>query len=266
MTKHMITAALRDLDPAPETDLSGAERARADATFARILATSGEDPVPGEPAGPRRRRRRMLAPVGLAGAAAAVPAMLLAGGSAFASWTPTPEPLAAEAASSAASTCRARMHVSDQAARVLVAERRGGWTYVLISGPEEEAACLMPNDLVGQDPSDGDADMFGHGGVKDWEDSTPARDRIDETSSGSGSTAQGWFTTGWFNYAEGYVGSKVTGVTVHTSSGHDVEASVDGGRFAAWWPGVQQSSDNPDGETWTYTVTLADGSSRRTTG
>ena len=43
MNKHaadtMTTAALRHLDPAPTTALTDAERERADATFARILAT-----------------------------------------------------------------------------------------------------------------------------------------------------------------------------------------------------------------------------------
>ena len=73
-----------------------------------------------------------------------------------------------------------------------------------------------------------------------------------------GSTEEGWFT-----WSEGYVGSDVTGVTVHTSSGPDIEASVAGNRFAAWWPSQKQSSDHP-AETWSYTVQLADGSTRRT--
>lgn len=59
--------------------------------------------------------------------------------------------------------------------------------------------------------------------------------------------------------SQGYVGSDVTGVTVHTSSGLDIEASVAGNRFAAWWPSIQQSSDHP-AETWSYTVHFADGS------
>jgi len=42
----------------------------------------------------------------------------------------------------------------------------------------------------------------------------------------------------------------------------DIEASVAGNRFAAWWPSSKQSSDQP-AETWSYTVHLADGSTRR---
>ena len=104
MNKHtvdtMTTAALRDLDPAPTTVLTDEELERADATFARILATPSHDQVPEETDRPRRRRSRLLVPVGLVGAAgAAVPALLLSGGSAFASWTPKPEPLTAAAVS-----------------------------------------------------------------------------------------------------------------------------------------------------------------------
>ena len=63
------------------------------------------------------------------------------------------------------------------------------------------------------------------------------------------------------------MGSDVTGVTVHTPVGPDVEASVAHGRFAAWWPSDQPSSENPEVMgAWTYTVTLADGSTRRVTG
>ena len=67
---------------------------------------------------------------------------------------------------------------------------------------------------------------------------------------------------GWFSWVEGYVGSDVTGVTVHTSAGLDIQASVAGNRFAAWWPSTVQSSDHP-AETWSYTLHLADGSTRR---
>ena len=55
MNKHtvdsMTTAALRDLDPAPATVLTDAELERADATFARILATPSHHHVPEGPIG-----------------------------------------------------------------------------------------------------------------------------------------------------------------------------------------------------------------------
>jgi hypothetical protein len=279
MNKHtvdtMITAALRDLDPAPTTALTDEELERADATLARILAIPSHDQVPEESGRPRRRRSRLLVPVGLVGAAsAAVPALLLSGGSAFASWTPKPEPLTAAAATEAATTCRAALQVPDQGERVVIAEQRGGWTYVLIAGPEAEGVCLMPDDLVGhQDPAKHKEEGFFGGYTTDpVEAPTPARDRIVETESMAGSVptpGPGLFSNdeGWFSSVEGYVGSDVTGVTVHTPVGTDVEASVARGRFAAWWPSDQPSSENLEVMgAWTYTVTLADGSTRRVPG
>jgi hypothetical protein len=253
----VITAALRHLDPAPRTDLTEAELERADAAFARIIATPSDEPVPIEPDRPHRRRGRLLVTVGLAGAAgAAIPVLLLGGGTAYGSWTPTPEPLTDVAAAKAATTCRAVLGVPEQGERVAVAERRGEWTYVLLAGPGTEAICLMPDDLVGQEPAARE-DFFGSYDPDRAAPPTLDPDRITETTSMQGSTDEGWFI-----WSEGYVGSDVTGVTVHTSSGLDIEASVAGNRFAAWWPARQQSSDHP-AETWSYTVQLADGSTRR---
>lgn len=281
MNKHhlrdtMTAAALRDLDPAPTAVLTDAERERADATFARILATpTSHDRVLEESQRPRRRLTRLLVPAGLIGAAgAAVLALLLGGGSAFASWTPKPEPLTAAAASEAATTCRSALEVPDLTGQVVIAERRGGWTYVLIASPEAEGACLMPDDLVGrQDPANHKREgFFGNYTADPVEAPTLARDRIEETSSMTGSvTTPGFWLLGddegWFSLVEGYVGSGVAGITVHSPTGLDVEASVANGRFAAWWPSEQPSSENLDAMgAWTYTVTLDDGSKRQLTG
>ena len=278
MNKHtadaMTTAALRDLDPAPTTALTDAELERADATFARILATPRIDQVSEESARPRWRRSRLLVAVGLVGAGAAVPALLLSGGSAFASWTPRPESLTAAAASGAATTCHAALQMPDQGERVVIAERRGGWTYVLLAGPKAEGACLMPDDLVGhQDRAErNEQGFFGGYSTDPVEAPILARDRIVETESTAGSvpTPGLWplrDDEGWFSLVQGYVGSDVSGVTVHTPVGADVVASVANGRFAAWWPSDQPSSENLEVMgAWTYTVTLVDGSTRRVTG
>ncbi|MFL6159509.1 MAG: hypothetical protein ACJ72D_25780 [Marmoricola sp.] len=252
-TDSVITAALGHLDPAPETDLSDVERSRAGAAFARIVATPGGEPVP---ARPRRFRRRLLVTTGLTVAAAAVGSALLGGGTAFGSWTPEPRPLAPQVAASAATTCRTALGVPNRGEQIAVAERRGGWTYVLLAGPRTEVVCLMPQDLVGQDHPD--RGLFF--GSYDTDAAAPpvlAPDAVDETTSTEGTTDEGWFVA-----TEGYVGSDVSGVTVHTSSGLDVEASVVGNRFAAWWPASRQSSHH-SAETWTYTVHLADGGTGR---
>ena len=130
-----------------------------------------------------------------------------------------------------------------------------GGAYERIEGTVD----LMPNDLVGRTRGDSD-DFFGSYGAEPPAAPTVAPDGLEEGTSMVGSTEEGWFS-----WAEGHVGSDVTGVTVHVSSGLEIEASVVGDRFAAWWPSVEPSSDNPD-ESWTYTVHLADGSTRETDG
>src|SRR5262245_47550695 len=107
----LTSTALRDLDSAGATDLTEPERERAEALFARIVATPADVPVPKRAS---RRPRLLLIPAAL-GAAAIVPALLLGGGSAFGSWTPRPEPLSTTQADKAASTCRERMRLSDGA-------------------------------------------------------------------------------------------------------------------------------------------------------
>lgn len=247
-TDDTTTTALRDLDPARESGLSDAERERAEAAFARIVAT----PVDLAPAR-RPRRVRLLAGAVLAGAGiATLPALLLGGGDAFGSWTPTPEPLSASAARAAEARCRAPFDVPDRGLRVALAERRGAWTYVLLAGPRGEAGCLMPNDggeVVGSGTSDPVAPP------------ALAPDGLDETSSMTNVTDEGSYSL-----TEGFVGRDVTGVTVHVSTGLDIQASIADGRFAAWWPSVEQSSRRPEGESWSFTVHLADGTSRESAG
>ena len=264
-----MTAALRDLDPAGPTVLTAAERERADATFARILATPNDDHVSVESDRPRRRWSRLLVPVGLAGAA--VTALLFGGGSAFASWTPKPGPLTGSAATHAATTCRAMLAQPDRGEPDVIAERRGEWTYVLIAGPTSEGACLMADDVVRQKvPERHEGGFMGSYDTDPPAAPTLPRDRIVQTESmgGSVSTPGRWpFTTDdeWVSWVQGYVGSDVIGVTVHPPVGRDVEASVHGGRFAAWWPGGEVRGDSPGvSGAWTYTVTLADGSTRQT--
>ncbi len=271
-------AALRDLDPATTTTLTEEERQRADAMLARILATPGHEHGRTETDRPRQRRGRVLIPVGLLTAAAVAVPTALGGGSAFASWTPTPEPLPPAAAEAAATTCLSSNDTPDQSVRVIIGERRGGWTYVLlVDGRGGEHKCLMPDDLVGaKDFADRRkrSGFFGSYTSDPPEAPTPSRDSIIENETMGGAVPRpgrlpfaiakelGLTTYDWFTWVSGYAGSDVTGVTVHTGSGLDIEASLKGGRFSAWWPARAQSSDHP-AETWSYTVTLADGTTRR---
>lgn len=231
MNKHhlrdtMTTAALRDLDPAPTTVLTDAEGERADATFARILAaTPSHEQLPEKTRRPRQRLTRLLVPVGLVVAAgAAVPALLLGGDSAFASWTPTPEPLTGAAQAEAATACRAALAVPDQGERVVIAERRGGWTYVLLAGLDSEASCLMPEGLVDQEDPAADAreGFMGSYTSDPGEAPTLGRSGIIGYGADGSVPTDGLWDFGddeeWVTHVDGYVGSDVVGVTVHTPS------------------------------------------------
>lgn len=256
--KDNVDAALRDLDAAPERALTKAERQRADEAFARIVATQDEDRSLAARGSARRRRSRVLVPVGLLGAACAAGAALVFGGSsALASWTPTPEALTSAETSAAADTCRADLGLPlGEAASV--AERRGEWTYVLLSGAGGEGTCLMRNGVVGQDPTG--HEVFGDFDTDPRPPTSVARDGILEVGSSAASVDDGLFREDWLTWTYGYVGADVTGATVHTPLGVDVEASVENGRFAAWWPSQKPSSKNPEVMgAWSYTVTLADG-------
>ena len=131
MSRHtadtVLTAALSHLDPAPRTDLTEAERGRADAAFARIVATPSDGLATAERDRPHRGRSRLLVTLGMAGAAGlAIPGLLLGGGNAYGSWTPTPASLTGAVAGKAATTCRTALDVPDTGERLAVAERRGG--------------------------------------------------------------------------------------------------------------------------------------------
>lgn len=266
MTKHTfahLDDVLREMDPAPPT-LTEDERHRAAATRDRIMATPSEGHVRIEPERKKRHRGRALVAVAIAATAAVAVPTLIGGGSAFASWTATPEPLSRSAATAAASTCRAALGIDDQGAQAVISEMRGNWTYVLLEGPAGEGACMLPDGHANR--KDG---FFGNYNTDPPEAPTPARDGIDETWNMEGSvTVPGRLGIGsseeWFSWVNGYVGSDVAGVTVHPPVGPDVEATVSHGRFSAWWPGEPPSSDNPAvGKGWTYTVTLADGTTQR---
>lgn len=269
-----IMTVLRDLDPASTSVLTDEQLERADATFARIVDTPSSPTLPERPHRPRRRLARVLVPLGLVGAAgAAVPALLLGGGSAFASWTPTPEPLAGVAAAEAATTCLTLLAQPDGGEQVVLAERRGGWVYVLLAGTRSEGACLMPEALVGQeDPAAHRTEGF-MGRYTSDPGETPIQARGGITAyGGSSSVPTGGLwdfarNEEWVTFVDGDVGSDVTDVTVRTPTGTDVEASVANGRFAVWWPSPVPSSDSPEVMgAWTYTVTLVDGSTREVAG
>ena len=274
MTTHddPTTRALRGLDAA-DREIVRAQRTRATATLERILATDPEEPTQvATPAGETRRRpyRLLLAGgvvVAAVTAALAIPTISQQG-EAFASWTPTPVPLTGAERRAAADACLTLQgrHGGELAfdaradASVLVAEARGGWSYVLFnvagaSGFDLEGTCLMPDDVVA-DPQPGGGGFFGGLSRADELDRRPpARDVAREDTYGAGTVDDEAFV-----YAEGRAGADVVGIEVTTPGGLVVEASVVRGRWAVWWPAGDARMDNPEliGAP-TYEVTLRDG-------
>ncbi|MFC5676607.1 DUF2029 domain-containing protein [Aeromicrobium endophyticum] len=268
MTKHtfaQLESVLRDMDPAPRV-LTDDERERAVTTRDLILSTPSAEHVRIAPDRQVRRRRRALVAVAAAATAAVAVPTAIGGATAFASWTATPQPLSRSDVSAAATTCQSALGIGGRDARPVIGEKRGGWTYVLVGGPTGEGACLMSNDLVGT-PGD-TASKRGFLGTFDADPPsapTPPPDGFVETESMQGSIPLRGrlpFTTtdGWLSWVSGYVGGDVVGISLHPPMGPDVTATVSQGRFSAWWPanGAKQGA----GGVWTYTVTLADGTSR----
>lgn len=264
-----IVRALQDLDAADQS-LDAAQRSRAARTREQIVRSAPAGPaLPSPP--DRAPRRRVTRPLLVGGILAAVVAAVVAGpvvlrgDEAFASWSPTPVELRGAERATAVEACvvlqsggSSQLDIEPTAEPVaLVAEKRGGWTYVLFtvagsSQPEVEGSCLMPADLV-RDPEPGVGGFFGAlSGSDDTAGPTRSRTAVREDEYGVGSVGDDTFT-----HVEGRAGADVVRIEVVTPGGLEVEASVDDGHWAVWWP-----VDNDGGgvtESPTYEVTLRDG-------
>lgn len=258
-----IARAVAQLDPAPPS-LDGDQRRRAELAKARITASPAAgfaSSGPGARAPRRRGRRRLAVGAGalVSGLAAAVllPSTL-GGGSAFAGWSAVPKPVdGAEAAAAAAKCWQPMALTGDDVAtpRIRIAERRGAWTFVALSGDRSDADCLMSNDSVGQLGSDGI--VAGSSGRRVVPPAPVPGAGIDQVTSQE--TPVDGDTSVFL--VQGRVGPDVARVTVRTRSGLELQASLVDGEFAAWWPAPQQRSYQP-AETWTYVVRLTDGTTR----
>lgn len=257
--------ALHSLDPAADVDRNLVGMAQAQTTLARILATEPADLSVAQPflAGmaPRHPRRWVLAGAALMGAGALVVAPgMLGGEAAFASWSATPKTVPSAEATVAGEDCRTRYmndpsgvadrKVVDTAAIVLV-ERRGDWTYVVLGGAGGfEATCLLRDNGPGQE-------VTGSGYVGTLEAATLAPNTVLT----HGSNAQSDDDSS-YREITGRVGSDVTSVVINTRQQGPVEATVHGGYFAAWWPGPPiVGMQGPDTEP-TITLILKDGTAR----
>lgn len=260
-----IHALLRSMDAAEQS--SPPDRTRVQADLNRILssqpfmAPNSALRISHEPDKPKiHRRRRALTLAGLAAAVTAgfviMPA-LSGGDPAFATWTAAPGTLTGSERDNAVSDCRnSKQNVGGgmysaelSAAEVAIAERRGAWVTVLLSGADGfEATCT----------TDATAPWFNKGAIGSIGKSAnvtalPAR--------GIAATELGTGTIGDkpISIASGRVGADVTGLYYTKADKEDVVATVAKGQFAFWLPGNELQNATDQGVP--VHVTYSDGSS-----
>lgn len=231
-----IATALRTLDAAPPSSRDEGSRARADALLQRILSAGGSPPggAGRDPLLPRPRTGRRLVPVGLAAGVAAVgiaASQFLGGATAYAaSWTPTPSRVSQADAAAARQVCTGPANSAATAAtkhmRPRLAERRGD--LVLVAMDDGAARLSMLTCLVVLPPG-GDAELIAAGG------GGGERPTVDDISALG--TYENHAPGDELAIIDGLVGEDVVAVTVHAPGGRAVEATVEGGHYAAWWPG-----------------------------
>jgi hypothetical protein len=281
--------ALRSLDPAPGVDPQVAGSPRAREILERILATDSAGPVtpPVRTGLARRPRRRwVVACLGLVavGALVVAPGVIAgntAGNTAYASWTATAQAITPAETAAAGKKCTAQYSGPEgfgpgsdgkmvAQSHTFLVERRGVWTFVLLTGPGEkgrggfQATCLMKDYAAA---ASGGANTGGGAGGSAKSYDGPAvllaPNTAEVTDSGGSSDAAG------STYASiGRVGADIASVVINTVEQGPVTATIHDGYFAAWWPGPPMAFPK-EGEpaptepaSPTYTLILKDGTIR----
>ncbi|AEE47768.1 hypothetical protein [Cellulomonas fimi] len=205
----------------------------------------------------RRPTWRWLALPAAAAAAVAMAVTVVPGIGAtvaFASWTASPEPVTQIDTAQSAAQCRRLIAGSRegatldvQNARTVLVERRGDWTYALLSSEVPGRSigsvheCLMPDS----------AELGGGSG------GTATAGRVVQVRATEAEWSGGLGHEGWRS-AYGHVGADVDRVTLTRADGVVIETTVSDGYFAAWWPVPAEAGSGI--ESFTITWYLSDGS------
>jgi hypothetical protein len=254
--KQNLSELLASVDAAPVRELTKAEKDRKEHLLRTVIDSA---PAPADAAAAPRRRRPVLWLAG--GAAVATAAVLVctqavqkapgSGGplstGALASWTATPSkpPVTSPVATAAEKWCVNALKDTYAGTPVSYSnvEVRGSATSMVVTGRGTISYCLT--------------DKAGHG-MSEVIDPVAklAGNAIEVDSAG----AHGEGSTG-FTYLVGSVGVDVKAVTLH-DKGRTIEASIQSGRFTAWWP-----SPEPTGSaSGDVVITLNNGSTRTVPG
>jgi len=258
MNTHRTDTLLKRLDVASPEPLNPVAQRRAQARMEQIIATD-RTAASAQAGRPRRSAwpRPAVAFTSLAAVAAfaiAAGVTLTPSGDAYASWTAVAEPVTEAETALAAGACVAHRE------NVILAERRGEWVAIAAEDPSPGFAMCLVHLPVGAAAA-GET----HRGVGGGRGAVPAAGEftdgaISETRD-PGFLGLGGSPVVAFNI--GYVGPDVTAVTITTADGDRVEATVENGRFLAWWPGTA-FGDRTEGNggpapDLTYTLTLDSG-------
>lgn len=262
-TDDQLDSTLRSLDPADRH--IDPLRGRAADDLEAILATSASasaSPSTATGSALTATRRRPVRRIAVAGAAAAAMALGIVAipaltadndDGAFASWAAVPEPLAAEQRPGAADECRNSYrdgpgdYSADlDSAGVAVAEKRGAWVTVVLSGDDGFTATCISDDSAGLFSSG----MIGTIGALPEMAAGPRT--LEPTSLGVAMV-----DNEELSMIAGYSGGDVTGVRYSSETHGDVVATVAEERFALWMPGDELRDAHSDGVE--VEVTYADG-------
>ncbi|TFC30734.1 hypothetical protein E3O55_07595 [Cryobacterium sp. MDB1-18-2] len=260
MNDDKIITALRSIDHAPQIPLDDTGRRRADARLQQILATDPKPEVLTSHVSRRSSVTRWVAipaAIVLVAAAAAVIPGLGNPESAYASWTPTPTSIDAADQAVASAACLSG-GITTPSPGILLAERRGEWVglaYTSTNGQTSTCLTHLPVDSP-------HADNVMTGTASD-SDAIVARGQFSEGAMSS------YFSRGRSSFfargdapavtvASGNVGEDVTGVTIKTADGLSVQATVEEGRYIAWWPGRGGAQGDAQ-PVLAYDIALSDG-------
>ncbi|MBF4994256.1 hypothetical protein ITX31_09045 [Arthrobacter gandavensis] len=222
---------LKSLDAAAPR---GAVSERSDRDLERILADDAGVELHPIPSRTRWNRRLVLAGAAAAAAVAILAVPVLGGGDpAYASWTRTASKLSPVASEKAGNACRGWDRRGESlGASVAIAERRGEWTTVVLSGPGGfSSMCVTEGSLFGS--------SLGYSG-KTPGGAEPAARGLLPTAMGMGSTS-----AGELSMVVGAAGSEVSAVSYASETQGDVSGSVANGYFVLWFPG-DELKDYPE--------------------
>ncbi|CEA06803.1 hypothetical protein BN1051_00139 [Arthrobacter saudimassiliensis] len=269
-----LDTLLRTLDPADPAATADSVRARTD--LQRILA----DHQARRPGGTgistsarpiatwAQRKRVIRRSAAVLGAVAAVTVGILAlpmlqdADPAYASWTPEPAGMSAAEREKAGARCRAdSLDTGDgtyraqlESADVAVAERRGVWTTVVLTGGAGfSAVCITDGQpgLLG----------FGSGGRIGAIGTLRESDRPGPRDLRPITLGTGTMSPGSVSVAAGPAGTDIAAVVYDSPVHGAVEATVNDGQFALWMPGDELRNASSEG--MPVQVTYRDGTVER---